>query len=94
MKKILALLITGGVVLSAPAAAQDLKHLTPENAAPRTLAAIDLANRRVEMLAVTRRARADTPLRREHLYDSQNMAKMMPGYPQPAFITFDIRFKF
>ncbi|WP_425410194.1 hypothetical protein [Hyphococcus sp.] len=91
--------VTGVMVLltlfaGSQAAAGDLKHQQPFNAKPRTVASLKLANARVEMMAVTRRARADTVRRRAHLDESRNMAKVMPGYPQPAFVSVDFRVKF
>jgi hypothetical protein len=79
---------------SAPAAAGAADQQSFMRAEPRALAAFSVAAKRVEVAAVTRRARADTPLRREHLEESLNMAKVMPGYPQPAFVSLDFRLKF
>lgn len=81
-------------IYSTPANAVDLEHQTPFYAKPRPVASLQVANRSVEMLAVTQRARADTPLRRAYLDECQNMSKVMPGYPQPAFVSVDIRVKF
>lgn len=58
------------------------------------MAAFSIAAKRVEMLAVTRRARADTALRRDHMEECINMSKVVPGYPQPAFVSVDFRIKF
>ncbi len=79
---------------SAPAAAGTADEQSFMRAEPRALAAFSVATKRVEIAAVTRRARADTPLRRDYLEESLNMAKVMPGYPQPAFVSFDLRIKF
>ncbi len=81
-------------IWATPAAANDLEHQTPFNAKPKPVAAFVVANRRIEMVAVSRRARADTIIRRAHLDECQNMAKVMPGYPQPAFVSVDFRVKF
>lgn len=75
-------------------AGERLDHKTAFRAQPRPVAGFSFAAKRVEMLAVTRRARADTPLRRSHLYESRNMSKVYPGYPQPAFVSVDFRLKF
>ncbi len=75
-------------------AEEQLLHNTVYRAKPKPVAAFSVAAKRVEMLAVTRRARADTPLRRAHLHESRNMSKVIPGYPQPAFVTVDFRIKF
>lgn len=71
-----------------------LAHQTPYNSKPRAMAAFAFGEKRVEMVAVTRKARADTPLRRAHLNESANMSKVIPGYPQPAFVSVDFRLKF
>lgn len=92
--RIICVIIACALVLSAQAAASDLKHQTPFYAKPKAVASLTVANRRVEMLAVTQRARADTPLERAHLDECRNMAKVMPGYPQPAFVSVDFRVQF
>lgn len=79
---------------AAPAAAGGLDEARPFSARPKTVTAFTLAQQRVEMVAVTKRARADTPLRRAHLAESEAMAKVIPGYPQPAFISVDLRLNF
>lgn len=95
MRAILTTLAVMPVLWAVPAAAgQRLLHETPFAAKPRPVASFVLADRRVEMLAVTRLARADTARRRAHLNDSEVMAKVMPGYPQPAFVSLDIRLNF
>lgn len=83
-----------------PVLAQDLQReealeFHAEYAAkPKTLRAFSLAERSFEMRAVTRRAQADTAIRREHLEESIEMAGVYPGYPQPAFVTIDLSVKF
>jgi hypothetical protein len=95
MRTILTIVIIMLVMSSQPAAAaQRLDHNTPYAAKPRAVAAIAVASQRIEMMAVTRRARADTPLRRAHIHESEAMAKVMPGYPQPAFVSIDFRINF
>ena len=61
---------------------------------PRAITSVAIANYDIEMLAVTRRARADTPLRREFLHESKAMSKVMPGYPQQPVVSVDLRIKF
>ena len=61
---------------------------------PHSLATFSLAERDFEMRAVTRRARADTNIERAFCRESANMAKVMPGYPQPALITVKLHLKF
>lgn len=83
------------LAMQAPAALAGGSHDDKSfNAKPRPVTAFKIAQKRVEMLAVTKRARADTPLRRDHLADSEAMAKVMPGYPQPALISVDFRLNF
>lgn len=94
MRSLIAIIAFSLILRVSPAAANDLRHQTPYDAKPRTIGALVLANKRVEMLAVTQRARADTILRRAHLDECRNMAKVMPGYPQPAFVSLDFRVKF
>ncbi|MFC2950911.1 hypothetical protein ACFOOP_03170 [Marinicaulis aureus] len=89
---ILAMTLSLGLI---PAnAGERLDHKTAYRAQPRPVAGFSLAAKRVEMVAVTQRARADTPLRRAHLYESRSMSKVFPGYPQPAFVSVDFRLKF
>ena len=95
MRAIMTIFVFALALWATPAAAaQRLAHATPFAAKPRAVAAIVVAQQRFEIMAVTRRARADTPLRRAHLHDSAAMSKVLPGYPRPAFVSFDIRFKF
>ncbi|GJL92345.1 hypothetical protein [Hyphococcus sp.] len=95
MRAILTIVIIAFVLSSSPAAAaQKLYHHTPFVAKPRAVAVISVARQRVEMMAITRKARADTPLRRAYLYESEAMSKVMPGYPQPAFVSVDFSLKF
>ena len=78
-------------LFSAPAMAFD--NVTV-GASPKAFAKFQLGDHKFEMCAVGRRGHADTPLRRAHLKESRAMGKVYPGYPQPAYVTFDIRFKF
>lgn len=95
MGAILTILAVTFVLWATPAAAGDrLIHQKSFQAKPRPVASFTLAERKVDMLAVTQRARADTPLRRAHLDNCETMAKVMPGYPQPAFVSLDIRLNF
>ncbi len=95
MRTVLMILAFILVLWAAPAAAaQRLQHETPFMAKPRAVAAFSIAQQRVELMAVTRRARADTSRRRAHLDECAAMGKVMPGYPQPAFVSVDIRLKF
>jgi len=60
----------------------------------RPITAMTFRDREFEMVAVTARARADTTYRKDYLKECQSMAKAMPGYPQPALVTLDVRMKF
>ena len=83
-------------LLSAPALAMDRNDMDRNsvNAPPRAIKSFAVGDRHIEVAAVGRNSRADTLLRREHLDECRAMAKVMPGYPQPAFVSFDIRLKF
>lgn len=95
MRAVITILSVFVVLWATPAAAgEPLVHLNAVKSKPKPVTSFVLAEREVEILAVTRRARADTPLRRAHLDHSETMAKVMPGYPQPAFVSFDVRLKF
>ena len=63
-------------------------------AGPRPITEFSIANREVELLAVSQRGRADTPLRKDYLYECKSLGKAFPGYPQPAFMSVDFRVKF
>ncbi len=94
MRAILTIVIIMLVMSSQPAAAQRLDQQSPFAAKPKSVASLFVASQRIEMIAVTRKARADTPLRRAHLYESEAMSKVLPGYPQPAFVSIDFRINF
>ena len=79
-------------VQATPATALDeLSHLTTK---PRAVAAFEFADQAFEITAVTRRKRADTLMRRAYMEECRAMAKVIPGYPQPAFVSVDFRLKF
>ena len=95
MRSITAMLAFILALCTAPAhGANRLQHIASYDAQPRAIIAIPMTKKRVEMVAVSKRARADTPMRRAHLGNCENMAKVYPGYPQPAFISVDFRLKF
>ncbi len=60
----------------------------------RSFTAFTIQDKPVLFAAVTRRARADTQLRRDYMKERLAMGKVYPGYPQPPLITFDIRVQF
>ncbi|MEZ5894177.1 MAG: hypothetical protein R3C58_13670 [Parvularculaceae bacterium] len=89
---VLAMLIALG---AAPAAAAErLAHKEETTAKPREISTISVGKRRIDLMATTRRARADTAMDRAHMDDCETMAKVMPGYPQPAFVSLGFRVKF
>ena len=75
-----------------PAAAQS--HEQFHKSQPRSITAVIIGSKSIEMLAITQRARADTPLRRAYLKECKSFSKVIPGYPQPAFVSIDFRIKF
>lgn len=95
MRTIAIVLAVMQALWAAPASAGEmLIHETPFAAKPRPVANFLVAERRVELLAVTRLARADTALRRADLDHCETMSKVMPGYPQPPFVSLDLRVNF
>ncbi len=88
---------TGACIFySSPALAQSQtrSQYTERQATPHPITALTFGERRIELLAVTARARADTRLHKDYLYESRSMAKVLPGYPQQAFVSVDFRVKF
>ncbi|MFQ5564434.1 MAG: hypothetical protein ACE5FO_12805 [Parvularculaceae bacterium] len=61
---------------------------------PKTLTSFSIGERNIEIQAVTRRARADTALRHRRLEEALEMRKVLPGYPQPPFVSFDVKVSF
>lgn len=95
MKVILTLLAIALVLGTSPAAAgSKLDKRTPYPAKPRAVYSLEIAERNIQVLAITKLARADTRLRREHLDDCETMAKIFPGYPQPAIVSIDLKLRF
>ncbi len=83
--------ITLAAQISPAEAFDDLMHLTSK---PRAIASFEIREQAIEISAVTRRKRADTAIRQDFLEESRAMGKVLPGYPQPAFVSFDISLKF
>ena len=63
-------------------------------AKPRPITAIAVQGQQVELYAVTARARADTRMRKDYHQECKSMAKVVPGYPQPAIVSLDLKIKF
>lgn len=87
-------LIAASAVLccATPAMAQDV--FAGARGKPKPITHFEVANKSIELVAVTRRARADTRVHRAYMKESIAMSKAMPGYPQPALLSFDMRMKF
>jgi len=85
-------LVSAFMIHGAPALALD--YQSAKKATPKKITSIGIANYEVQMLAVTQRARADTPLRRRRMEEAHNMGKVLPGFPQPAFVSVDFRIEF
>ena len=58
------------------------------------LTTIEVRETAVEVVAVTRRARANTEFHRQYVDESLAMTKVYPGYPKPAYVSFDLRVQF
>lgn len=63
-------------------------------AKPRPITTLAVQKQKVEVYAVTARARADTAMRKDYHRECKSMAKVAPGYPQPAFVSLDLRIRF
>lgn len=82
------------VFYAAPALAETNALYETRRSTPKTLTAFAVGNQPVEVMAVTRRARADTRFHKTYLDDCESMSKVYPGYPQPALVSFDLRVRF
>lgn len=60
----------------------------------RAIKAMNVGDRKIEFVAVTARARADSPRRKAYLRECRSYSKIMPGYPQPAIVSVDMRIAF
>ena len=79
---------------STPAFAGNALHTPAPTSKPKQITSVMFGAQRIDMYAVTQRARADTPFRQAYLAECQNYSKIMPGYPQPALISVDFRIAF
>lgn len=61
---------------------------------PKKITAFELRETSVEFVAVTRRARANTAFHRRYVDESLALNKVYPGYPKPAYVSFDLRVAF
>ncbi|MEM8770388.1 MAG: hypothetical protein AAGD92_01950 [Pseudomonadota bacterium] len=80
------------VFYAMPALAETNRQKTAPK--PHTIVSFDVARQPVEIMAVSRGARADTRFHKSYLEECETMAKVMPGYPQPAIMSVDVRFSF
>jgi len=93
MMRVRTIALAGGLLCYGfPALAAD--NTTVAYANPRPLSSFSVGERRIEMHALPRRMRADTALGRDYLEECMAMGKVLPGYPQPAFVTLGLRVKF
>lgn len=60
----------------------------------KTIAAFEAWGRQASVNVYGRFASADTQFHREALREAQAMDKMMPGWPQPAVATIELRLSF
>jgi len=61
---------------------------------PKKITSIDVRETAVEFVAVTRRAQANTEFHRRYIDESLALNKAYPGYPKPAYVSFDLRVQF
>jgi hypothetical protein len=61
---------------------------------PATLASFSLAGADIAFTAVGRTSRLDTQKRVDDLNEAQAFSKVFPGYPQPAYVTFQLNLSF
>ncbi len=83
----------GVLVFYAAPALADPQFIEPQRT-PKKLTAIEVRNTQVEVMAVTRRARANTEFHQRYVDESLAMNKVYPGYPKPAYVSFDLRVQF
>jgi len=85
--------LTAAILLNgSPAFAQN--NVDDYVSRPKPIIAIPIGARSVNIVAVTQRARANTAMRREYLKERKVFSKVVPGYPQPAFVSIDFQVKF
>ena len=61
---------------------------------PKRITTLELRETSVDVVAVTRRARANTTFHRHYIDESLALNKAYPGYPKPAYVSFDLRVQF
>ena len=70
------------------------QQLVEPRRTPKKITSIEVRQTAVEFVAVTRRARADTEFHRRYIDESLALNKAYPGYPKPAYVSFDLRVRF
>jgi hypothetical protein len=83
-------------VAAEPACADPTFTIVERNGAaePRILTALDVAGARLAVVATGRLAFMDTRQRNADIEEAIELGKVMPGYPQPAYVTFDLKMSF
>lgn len=77
-----------------PASADPMFLVAASAPRPREVTSFDVAGVDFAVIATGRFAAADTARANDDLEESLEMAKVMPGYPQPAYVTFDLKLAF
>lgn len=90
-----ATLLCGTSPAAAEPARADPTYLIGANAPqPKELTTFTLAGADLSLIATGRFAAADTGRGNQALEEALEMAKVLPGYPQPAYVTFDLKLSF
>lgn len=91
-----AILTVFGAEAAAEPASADPAFRVHQNAAleRRPLADLSALGAPVSLYARGRRASVDCTETLENLEDSRGLAGFLPGYPQPAYVTFDLKVAF
>ncbi|MEX0643801.1 MAG: hypothetical protein WD076_00705 [Parvularculaceae bacterium] len=63
-------------------------------ASPHTLKKFSVAGARLAVIATGRFAHIDTRQRRSDFEEAIEFGRVMPGFPQPAYVTFDLKLSF
>ncbi len=83
----------GVLIFYAAPALADPQLIEPRRT-PKKITTIEVRETAVEFVAVTRRARSNTEFHRRYVDESLAMNKVYPGYPKPAYVSFDLRVRF
>lgn len=90
-----ATLLCGTSPAAAEPASADPTYLLAANAPrPRELTTFTLAGADLSVIATGRFAATDTDRGSDALEEALEMSKVLPGYPQPAYVTFDLKLSF